>query len=181
MLWAACCLGYFRFMRAGEFIHVAVNCRAPAPILVLDIAVDSHSSSSMVRVFLRRAKADPFGKGISIYLGRTNSPFCPVAAVLHYLVSATQARAPSLFIKVAPPLTRDQFVKGVKAALSAAGIAHQNYSGHSFCIGAATAAATAGIPAYTIKMLGCWSPEAYNLYIHTPREALAAISWQIAF
>ena len=64
MLWAACCLGYFGFMRAGEFS--AVNSREPGSILVSDVAVDSHTNPSVVRVFLWRAKADPFGEGVSL-------------------------------------------------------------------------------------------------------------------
>ena len=72
MLRAACCLGYFGFMRAGEFS--AVNSREPGSILVSNVAVDSHTNPFVVRVFLRRAKADPFGKGVSInYAGGTPS------------------------------------------------------------------------------------------------------------
>ena len=59
-------------------------------------------------------------------------------------------------------------------------VQHGYSSGHSFRIGAATAAAAAGVPTHVIKILGCWSSEAYFLYIRTPRETLAAISRQIS-
>ena len=68
----------------------------------------------------------------------------------------------------------------VKNTLWAANIDDSTYSGHSFRIGATSAAAAAGIPAYFIKMLGCWESEAYRLYIRTPRASLATISQLIA-
>ena len=178
MLWAACCLGYFGFMRAAEF--TAEDPLEPASIQVSDAAVDSHSNPSMVRVFVRRAKSDPFGKGVFIYLGKTNSSLCPVSAVLHYLAIRCSGEGPLLVHHNGSPLTRGQFVRSVRSSLSAAQIPHQGYSGHSFCISAATAAAAAGVPAHVIKMLGRWSFEAYILYIRTTRETLAAISRQIA-
>ena len=101
---------------------------------------------------------------------------------LYLLCSTTRQFFPEeglLFVDhKSSPLTREQFSRGVKSALSAAQIAHQCYSDHSFCIGAATADATAGVPAHVIKMLGRWSSKAYLLYIHTPKEALAATSQQ---
>ena len=65
----------------------------------------------------------------------------------------------------ATPLSRDQFVQKVKAALNAAS---KCYSGHSFRIGAATTAAAAGISADTIKMLGRWNSDAYQRYVRSP-------------
>ena len=51
--------------------------------MLSDIAVDSHVNLTVVRVLLRKAKNDPFGKGVNIFLGRVEgSPLCPVAAVL---------------------------------------------------------------------------------------------------
>ena len=63
-------------------------------ILTLDVAVDSHTNPSVVRVFLQRAKADPFGKGVSIYLAKTDSLVCPVFVVLHYLVIHSPGEGP---------------------------------------------------------------------------------------
>ena len=43
-----------------------------------------------------------------------------------------------------------------------------------------SAAVTAGVLAYFIKLLGRWESEAYHLYIQTRRESLASISQLIA-
>ena len=75
---------------------------------------------------------------------------------------------------------RESFVKGVRAALAAADIDSQGCSGHSFRIGAATAAAAAGVPVHTIKILGRWTSDAYLLYVRTPWETLASMSQRIA-
>ena len=134
----------------------------------------------MVRLRLRRAKSDLFGKGVWIYLGQTGSPLCPVAAILHYLSVCPRSQGPLFVWRDGTPLTRDQLVREVKKALRASGLDDSCYSGHSFRIGTATAAAAAGVPADLIKMLGRWESNAYQLYVRTPRETLASISTLIA-
>ena len=178
MLWTACCLGYFGFMRSGEFTSPSPG--AQPSITVADVAVDSHDAPSVVKVFLRRAKTDPFGNGVNIYLGRTGSHLCPVLAVLSFLALRSSQDGPLLVHEDGSPLTRDQFVRMVKKALSAANIDSSVYSGHSFRIGAASAAAAAGVPAHFIKMLGRWESEAYHSYIRIPRDSLAAVSQLIS-
>ena len=56
----------------------------------------------------------------------------------------------------------------------------RQYSGHSFRSGAATTAAQQGVEDATIKMLGRWKSGAYQQYIQTPREQLAAISKKLS-
>ena len=50
-----------------------------------DIAVDDPSSPSFLRVRIKQSKTDPFRKGVDLFLGRTGSDICPVAALLGYL------------------------------------------------------------------------------------------------
>ena len=63
----------------------------------------------------------------------------------------------------------------VRATLTSAGVDGTPFSGHSFHSGDATTAASRGINA-TIKMLGRWKSEAYQLYIETTREQLVAVT-----
>ncbi len=78
--------------------------------------MDAHDNPTTVRIHIRRAKTDPFGKGAFIFLGKT---------------------------------------------------------------GAATSAAARGVPDHLIKMLGRWQSEAYQLYVRSPPESLAAVSAQL--
>ena len=64
----------------------------------------------------------------------------------------------------------------MRKGLVLAGVKPDDYTGHSFRSGAATTAVKKGLGDATIKMLGCWKSDAYQLYIKTPRHQLAAIS-----
>ena len=73
MLWAAYCVGFFGFMRAGEFtVKSANDCDPASSLTVQDISVDQHTNPSIVCIHLKQSKTDPFRHGIDIYLGRTN-------------------------------------------------------------------------------------------------------------
>ena len=118
MLWAACCLGLFAFMRAGEFTMTPSQ---PCPLLPEDVAVDSHTQPSYLSIRLRRSKTDPFGNGITLYVGRTYHRVCPVAAVLSYLAARPPIRGPLFIHQDGTPLTRVQLVQQVRQALSSKG------------------------------------------------------------
>ena len=177
MLWAACCLGFFGFMRAGEFTATSVGDFDPSTSLCIsDMSVDDRENPSMVCVVLRQSKTDPFRKGISIYLGRTYADLCPVAAILAYIAVRPSITGPLFVFKDGSHLTREKLVCCVRQALSAAGMDTMGYSGHSFRIGAATTAALRGVEDSVIKMLGRWESSAYQRYLRTPRKSLAAPS-----
>ena len=71
-------------------------------------------------------------------------------------------------------------VAALRKVLAQAGFKPEDYAGHSFRIGAATTAAACGIPADTIKTLGRWKSQAYQLYVRLPRKQLASISCTLA-
>ena len=50
---------------------------------------------------------------------------------------------------------------------------------HSFRIGAATAAGSAGLPTWLIKTLGRWSSDCYERYIRTPKDVLVSVPCQL--
>ena len=51
-------------MRAGEFTAVGT---APPGILLSEVAINSRSAPTAVRLRLHRAKTDPFGRGVEIF------------------------------------------------------------------------------------------------------------------
>ncbi len=128
-------------------------------------------------VHLCQSKTDPFGKGVHIFLSRTSETICPVAAVLSFLaVRPHDLTGPLLRFPDGTTLTRDTLITQVRKALAATGHNPGNYNGHSFRIGAATAAVQAGVPDHQIKMLGRWETPAYTLYVRTPPSQLSALS-----
>ena len=174
LLWTVACVAFFGFMRMGEVTAVPGT---PPSITADGVAVDSHSAPSIIQLTLTHSKTDQFRRGSHTFLGKTGSDLCPVEALLQFLVRRPGPRVGPLFIhKDGRPLTRDQFVSHLKEALSSCGIDSRRYSGHSFRIGAATAAAQAGVPDHLIKTLGRWDSEAYQSYIQTPPPAIAAVS-----
>lgn len=177
MLWAAFTLGFFGFLRAGEFTVPSDTSFDPHSHLTpLDIAVDNHEAPTLIRVRIKQSKTDPFRQGVHIFLGRTNNQLCPVAAMLSYLTSRGTSPGPLFKFDDGSPLTRARLVDHLREALSRAGIDQSCYSGHSFRIGAATTAAARGVEDSLIKTLGRWESSAYQLYIRTPRAQLAAIT-----
>lgn len=176
MLWAAFCLGFFGFMRAGEFTYPPNTQETPEFLLVEDIAVDSHDAPQHMTVQLKRSKADPFGAGVTIHLGRTGEALCPVTAMLGYLARRPATPGFLFLFEDGSPLTKPRLVHSFREALLAAGLDDKGFSGHSFRIGAATAAAEAGFNDSAIQMLGRWKSSAFLRYIRTPVQSLVQAS-----
>ena len=68
----------------------------------------------------------------------------------------------------------------VKAALERGGVCSDGFSGHSFRIGAAKAAAEAGVGDAVIQLLGCWKSDAYKGYVQPGQVRLAGIPRRMA-
>ncbi len=119
-------------------------------------------------------------KGWSVFIGKTENDRCPVSAITAYLAVRGRTNGPFFKWKSGLPLLRETFVKHIRRALSVSGMDVSGYSGHSFRIGAATAAAAAGIEDSLIKTLRRWRSSAYQTYVRIPRERLATVSKQLA-
>ena len=73
MLWAACCTCFFGFLRSGEITVPSAGEYDPGAHLSYgDVTLDSRESPTMAQVNIKASKTDPFRKGVSIYIGRTN-------------------------------------------------------------------------------------------------------------
>jgi integrase len=129
---------------------------------------------------IRRAKNDPFGKGAAIYVGKTGADLCPVTALFNYLKIRPNVPGPLFTYPDSSPLLKTSFVSEVKKGLQAAGLDQSLYTGHSFRSGAATSAASAGVPAHLIQSAGRWSSDAYLVYIKTPIESFTELSKTLA-
>ena len=177
MLWAACCLGFFGFLRAGE-------CTTNGPFDPLvhltpaDLQVDSHANPQSFRVLIKCSKTDPFWQGWFIFLGRGSVPLCHVTALSNYLHIQGPAAGPLFLFQDGLPLSRSRLSSFLQSTLQAAGVPGK-FSGHSFRIGAATTAAQKGLPDL-IKTLGRWSNDAYLLYERTPVETIISVAAKLS-
>ena len=176
MLWAACCTGFFGFLRAGEFPCSSWNVYTQEMLSFRDVSVDSHHTPSLISIRLRRSKSDPFGNGVTVHLGSTGHAICPVAALLGYLAQRGQGQGPLFLFQNGSPLSKVKLMQHLREALGAAGVDTSGLRGHSFRIGAATAAAAAGLEDSLIQTLGRWHSSTFLRYIRTPAHALAASS-----
>ena len=176
MLWAACCVGFFGFLRSGEMTTSEVGEFDPGQHLtVRDITVDDIQNPRVVSVRIKQSKTDPFRHGTSIVLSRTDLLLSPVAALLAYLVVQGDRDGP-LFLFRGQPLTRPRLVSELRKALTLVGLKPEKYAGHSFRIGAATTAAVCGVSVDVITTLGRWKSQAYQLYVRMSDPQLASIS-----
>ena len=81
MLWAAACVGFFGFLRAGEFTSPSANAFDPEVHLGLsDIALDSHTSQSLdkgvLHSILGRCCGCPYPETVTTILAGGDS--CPL-------------------------------------------------------------------------------------------------------
>ena len=132
---------------------------APSTSLCLqDVSVDSHSNPTMVCICLKQSKMDPFRHEVHVFVGRMDSDFCPMAAILSYVTVRPSVASP-LFVLLAPYPRQ-------ASTSCAPGIVIRG-SGH-ICLLIAMAA-RAGLEDSLIKMLGRWELDAFQHYLHTPR------------
>eukprot|EP00731_Ephydatia_muelleri_P014515 Em0008g235a len=142
--------------------------------------IQPRHSPTIVRVHLKFAKCDQFGQGADVFIGQSGNAICPIAACLSYVAVRGDQPGPFFVKRDGRPMLKPDFVSELRRALTARGFDSLSFAGHSFRIGAATAAAAAGIEDSTIKALGRWSSDAFLSYIRTPGLQLAATSTSIA-
>ena len=111
MLWAACCLCYYGFLRSGEITVPSESAYDKAVHLNgEDLAVDSVANPSIIKVTIKASKMDQFRKGVDIYVGRANNELCPVAAILAYVASRGDDRCFLFKFEDGRLLTKDHFI-----------------------------------------------------------------------
>ena len=98
MLWAAACLCYFRFLRAGELsISTESSYDEGVHLNVADISFDKYPNPSTMRVKIKASKTDPFRQRIHIFMAQTYKKLCPIEAMVLYL--ACRGQSPGMLFK----------------------------------------------------------------------------------
>ena len=120
-------------------------------------------------------------RGCRLAFGSSRNKLCPVRAMKSYMLrSAPGTAARPLFeFTSGAPLTRTALTSHLRRLLRQQGLYETLYASHSFPIGAATAAGSAGLPTWLIKTLGRWSSDCYERYIRTPKDVLVSVPCQL--
>ena len=154
MLWAACCLMIFGFLRTGEL--TVPSDKAYDPLVHLnqsDIAVDNPSQPTVIWVTIKHSRTGPFQKGLNLFWGRTSSELFPVVAMLNYLLVRGPQEGPLFKYKDGHYLTRQRFIVAVEKLLRGSKSISEKYFQHSFRIKEATTAVTKGMEDSLIETL----------------------------
>ncbi len=171
MLWAAACTCFFGCLRAGEAL-------APddgkfdekAHLGWEDVELENARAPGWIRVRIKESKTDRLRKGATVTLRGTDQE----KTVLKHMAIRKAGKGPFFRMEGTTGLTRKVFVKEVKDALERQGMSGEGISGHSFRIGAATAAAQNGATPEELKALGRWKSREYQGYVRTADGGQAA-------
>ena len=166
----------FGFLRLGELtcnskfspeIHLAPR----------DVRFFPHQGNpDFMTLGIKASKTDPFRSGHTITIGKTGLPLCPISAMQKYLQARDTSSGPLFIYSSGTPLTKTALVSETRALLSRSAFNASHYAGHSYRIGAATTAASAGLPAWLIKTMGRWSSDCYERYERVPHSVLSDVS-----
>ena len=84
LIWAACSIGFFAFMRSGE-ITVPEGTYFNPEIHLTPKSVDNVHNPAVLKIRLKVSKTDQAKQGIDLFVGRTCNSLCPVVAMMKYL------------------------------------------------------------------------------------------------
>ena len=160
MLSAAVLLAFFGMLRVSEYTAPTTTTFEPALHLgVNDVTLNF--SSHIVSIHLSTSKTDPFCAGVDVRVGATFNDICPFTALTRYLAKRTGAGGPLFVFSDGRYLVRSH----ITYVLRAVTVNPASTNTHSLRMGGASSLAMAGVPRYTIQLLGRWASDAYKRYI----------------
>ena len=182
MVWVAFTLAFFGFLRCSEFTYQGVTHYRSQ----LDLSTDAISfypslaNLQHMSVTLKASKTDFFRQGNTLTIARTPASLCAVTAMQNFFLAVQPPPGPLFSFQSGRLLTRSSVSALLRDAARHAGLPYKSLKGHSFRIGAGSAAAAAGLPGWLIKVLGRWSSDCYQLYIRTPPSILLSAAPRMA-
>jgi len=160
MLLAACFTAFFGLLRVSEFSCPTHSSYDPA-IHLLRSDITFNPDFSMMSLRIKASKTDPFRHGATARIAATFDNLCPVGAMRNYLALRDSHNGPLFKFHDGKFLTR----KSIHALLSKSLPIESGLNTHSFRIGGASAALTAGASDSMIRIMGRWSSDCYLRYL----------------
>ena len=170
-------------MWCGEFTVTSTLAFRPSRHLCIDdvIFYPEFALPAYMTVRFKYSKTDPFGKGHVVTLHATKTLTCPVKAMRCYLQTRIyESHRPLFLCSDGTVLTCSRFISCLRSLLEKVGLKAELYAGHSFRIGAATTAASSGLPDWLIQAMGHWSSVCYKCYIRITNHSLQGACKEMA-
>ena len=168
---AALSIAFFGFLRCGEFTTYSNEFDSDSNLCYGDVLLKPQE----VYINLKSSKTDPFRHGLKIPLFKNESPICPVTAMSNFMEErsrfAMDKTLPLFMFIDYTHLTRNKFICMLRELCVLSGIDSNEYSGHSFRIGAATSCAKNGIADHLIQSLGRWRSDCYKTYVRVSKSS----------
>ena len=154
-------LAFHAFLRVGEITRRGLATDNPHLLLMQQIQV----SPDMLTISFSSFKHSN-GEVFQLRVRSTaRSDICAVRAVQQYLLLRGLKHGPLFLDRAGNAVMRSDFDRVLRKAVIFNRIDPAHFKGHSFRIGAATAAAEAGIPDSQIREMGRWKSDAFKKYI----------------
>lgn len=143
-----------------------------------DVTFMPRCSPKCMLVRLKVSKTNPLRPEQTIVIGRTRSPLCLISCMVAYLNSRLSSldSGTLFFYESGAFLTLEKLLREIRLLISKGGLDSSEFAGQNFRIGAVTAAASANLPLWLIKILGPWYSDCFEGYIiKTPLSVLAQV------
>ena len=112
LIWATCYVGFFGFLRCGEFL--VPDGGDFDPNTHLSLTDTSGRNWTFFKISIKISKMDQFRNGTQVVLGATNLDLCPVAALLDYLAIRGQIPGALFCLENGKLLKRKAFTVSVQ-------------------------------------------------------------------
>ena len=157
-------------LRASEFTCPTATTFDPAVTLFTQ-DISFNDNFSMMFVFIKASKTDPFRIGVQLRVSALGNSLCPVAAMRQFLYVRGSRVGPLYTFESRIYLSRRYLANLLAQALPSS----TDYNTYSFRIGGASAALAAGVSDALIRILGRWNSDCYICYVRVTENTLRDI------
>lgn len=167
-------VAFFGLLRCSEYTCASSSQFDPlVDLMVRNVTIAPNLSIMSLRI--KASKTDPFRSGCTVRIGRVDNDLCAVRLMHQYIKIHPYPEGPLFVMHNSHFMTRNDVVVFIRRCFPSA----LDLNTHSFRIGGASAAASAGVANSTIQILGRWSSNAYQRYLHFSNTSVISLSQRL--